>query len=993
MKTSNAKKPTMEKIKHHLLSLFASLLYVLSAGHPVLADDTEVLFGLAGSNPANVLFIIDTSGSMRRDVDSNNPPATGPSRLSIVQNVFTGLMRNPAYQGLNVALMRFDSGAQGGYFVTPMQELNARSQVDIIAAADNLTADGDTPLSETLYEAALFWAGMAVDYGSRSSPATNVSGVSNSADDYISPITSQCQKNFTILLSDGAATSDGNANVKIADLTGNGCNGNCLDEVAGYLYTADQNTSLPNIPGPQIVETFTIGFAGFTDSENLLEAAALAGGGTVRANGIGNDHYFTASTAAELSAAFTEALDAAATNANFTPPALAANTFSGLSHFNKLYFALFKPTTDPKWDGNIKPYALNDSFQLVGIDNNLAVDENGFFTDDSRSFWSPSSDGGDIVAGGANSRLPAATARKLYTYTGTYSASAPDISLSLFNDTNINLTSELLSPTSTITAAQRSDIINAARSFKIGAPLHSQPALVTYSGTNEANSVQTLFVATNDGFLHALDASPSAEGTLAGGKERFAFIPKELLGNLPTLTNNAGAHPYGLDGDISVWVQDSNSDNQIVAADGDHVYIYVGMRRGGNNYYALDVTDPDTPVLKWVIKGGPVLNGGTPGFEELGQSWSKAALTSIKYDNGTNVVSKKVLIFGGGYDTRQDGNPLNLAPSVPGETDSSGRAIFIVDADTGERLWWAGPTGSGANLELASMTHSIPSEVRLLDSTLDGNTDRLYVGDMRGQIFRIDLQATLATSSGVVLASLSGDTEAENRRFYYPPDVVFTQRRSSAPYISVNIGSGYRAHPLNPVNADGTAATRVDDRFYSLRDPYVLEVIPADFVPITNAATDLLDLTNIPVLADDSVLSALDGWYITLGAGNGEKVLAPSITINGEIFFTTYTPPAAQSTPSCEPPGGTGRTYRISLFDASPIIPNTGIIDPDNPPSAPTVGDRSEALNRPGIPSAPTPMFLKNSAGNIGIVTCNGTQCDPLPDAIQMQETYWQEDP
>lgn len=973
----------MTKIKLHLRSLSATLLILLFAGHPVLADDTEVLIGSGGQAWAkpNVLFIMDTSGSMGNNIAGDTATATDPSRLSIVQSVFEDLMNNNS--GFNVGLMRFDSSGNGGFFVRPMQELNSTSRAGIISTSNDFTAGGNTPLSETLYEAARFYGGLSVDFGDSSNPDTNHADVFT-GNNYDTPISSECQANYVVLLTDGEPTSDTGADDDISTdfLGGTSCTDNCLDEVAGYLHTQDQSTGGNSIAGTQTVDTFTIGF---TTDQALLLATGLAGGGTPTfdANGDadgGNNHYTTANNETQLSNAFATILDTITdTNDSFSPPALAANSFNGISHHNRLYFALFEPAGAPKWTGNVKPYALNDNFQLVDAEDppRPAIDARGFFLEASRSFWSSSDDGVNIITGGANDKLPSEATRNIYTYTGDYDTVG---SLELNNASNAlttadtsDLTTDMLglsNANATLLAAEFEDVVSAARSAKLGAPLHSEPALVTYGGT-ETDPDLTLFVATNDGFLHAIDASDG------DGEETFSFIPQELLPNLADLTNTTGNIVYGLDGDITTWVKESrlDTDNTIEASEGDHVYVYVGMRRGGNNYYALDVTTRSAPVLKWVIKGG---TGGTTGFEELGQSWSKPTLTSIKYGADT----KKVLIFAGGYDNAQDANPLN---NVAGNNDSIGRAIFIVDADDGTLLWSAGPTiSTTANLKLAELTHSIPSDVRLLDSNLDGYTDRLYVGDMRGQVFRFDFQATTTgvSGTGVRLASLGGSSEADNRRFFYPPDVVVTQNQST--YISLNIGSGYRAHPLNPLLANGNVGDLVDDRFYSLRDPYVIENVPTTFTTITNASSSLLDVTNLPVLnpTNTTNLNNLNGWYITL-AGDGEKVLAQSVTLNGEIFFTTYTPPESVAASSCAPPPGTGRLYLVSLFDASPVIDQNADSDTDD------LGDRIKELDRPGIPPAPNVMFHKGSDDNVTIVRCVGTECEESETGVQIQKTYW----
>ncbi|MFB2351136.1 hypothetical protein, partial [Priestia megaterium] len=94
------------------------------------------------------------------------------------------------------------------------------------------------------------------------------------------------------------------------------------------------------------------------------------------------------------------------------------------------------------------------------------------------------------------------------------------------------------------------------------------------------------------------------------------------------------------------------------------------------------------------------------------------------------------------------------------------------DATTGERLWWAGPAGSKADLELADMKYSIPATPAVIDINGDGLADQLYVGDMGGQVWRVDFwhgkNADDFATAGVI-ASLAGDDAASNRRFYHTP--------------------------------------------------------------------------------------------------------------------------------------------------------------------------------------------------------------------------------
>src|SRR5690606_32530954 len=92
----------------------------------------------------------------------------------------------------------------------------------------------------------------------------------------------------------------------------------------------------------------------------------------------------------------------------------------------------------------------------------------------------------------------------------------------------------------------------------------------------------------------------------------------------------------------------------------------------------------------------------TPGFEQLGQTWSAPVHTKIK------VVSniRDVLIFAGGYDTNQD----NISERT---TDTMGNALYIVDALTGTKLWSA-ISVAGHDVTLSGMRDSIPSRVSVI---------------------------------------------------------------------------------------------------------------------------------------------------------------------------------------------------------------------------------------------------------------------------------------
>ncbi len=67
----------------------------------------------------------------------------------------------------NVGFMRFHY-SQGGPVIHALKDLD-NNRVEANQVIDNLPASGYTPLSETLYEAALYWNGLPEYYGGASS--------------------------------------------------------------------------------------------------------------------------------------------------------------------------------------------------------------------------------------------------------------------------------------------------------------------------------------------------------------------------------------------------------------------------------------------------------------------------------------------------------------------------------------------------------------------------------------------------------------------------------------------------------------------------------------------------------------------------------------------------------------------------------------------------------------------------------------------------------
>lgn len=945
---------------------------------------------------------------------------------------------------INIGLMQYDrswheidgvdNGAEGGPVMYPSLDVNLGRQ-DFYQRLKTMQTStwADAPIAETYFEALKYFGGAEAHYGTNSLPKNQVGSMLPGNIDYETPISETCQKNYVILVSNGLSaydhlnatkratlpefdTTQCNTNDPYAPSTSGSITGytnwdafnsdgstidNCLDELAGWALNNDVATraDTPSHEGDQNITTYTVGFAFPTnasqellDGEQLLRDTATKGGG----------RFIAADNEADLVRALNELVsEILKVNSTFSSPAVSVNAFNRATNLEDLYFTLFKPADGEHWEGNLKKFKLEfdaglpfvaDKYSKPAID-----DATGFFKETSVSYWTAAADapdGAETAKGGAASKIT--LPRKAYTFTGTYSGTTGVLTPSDGDLTstanglhwfNANITDNMLGGVlakpnvlllGIFPIPYRDALLGWSNGYdfmdsdgdgyvsdvrrEMGDPLHAEPALVQYGMTAGGEPDLVAYVATNDGYLHAFDT--------VTGKENFAFVPQEMLPKLQNIFDDTGVNgkAYGLDGNVISWINDKNRDGTISGAD-EHVYLYFGMRRGGRYLYSMDVTDRNSPKLRWVLEGG------TGDYAEMGQTWSAPNVENIKMGG----VERTVLIFGAGYDTGQD-------VLLTRGTDSVGRGIFIVDADSGELLWRAGPDG-GADLQLTDMQYSIPARVTPIDVDGDGYTERLYAGDMGGQLWRIDINnaassSTSITATGGRIADLAIDGSVnDNRRFYNSPDVAMILEEGRAPYLSIVAASGYRAHPLQ---------IDTHDRAYMIRDDDVYDV-PASYTTLTEV--DLFDTTDnaigegtqLEVDAAKLSLSGAQGWYITFNEMNGdfvgEKALSEPLILDGVAIFTTFIPASAGLTSnSCKANDGTGAIYFVNVVDGTPTKDNSE-------DGSVTREDRRKLLARGGIPPTPRVIITKD-----GIPTlCVGTECSKAGEVGTTQKMYWYE--
>jgi type IV pilus assembly protein PilY1 len=785
---------------------------------------------------------------------------------------------------------------------------------EIWTELSTLNVKGGTPLGAAYVETMRYMLGMPVFVPLVDPRVTTDATMTQ----YKSPVktSSQCGGNYVFALTDGEPNNLANVGVNTKEIIGETCPSNYSDYVFGngmvenwrcMLAAAEWGAKGKNQINA-IIKTNTVLFG--VDDQNTS-------GNLKRVAEFGEGTFYLAGSEKALVDALTKTVnDLLNAGATITAPGVAVNQLNRLNNLDQLFYAVFDPEDSLYWKGNVKRYRLDianqDIYDVKGL---AAVDPTtSFFKATARSWWSPLDDGEKAVFGGAASALPDPGTRNMFTYTGTMPSTGATLTrISLANGTFV---AEGKSLTGIADTNEFSNLINWYKGYQItslteglvpvssttqrrqeiAGTLHSRPILVSYGYSGSAEEAEkdpelqdnVLYFSTMEGTLHAIDSKT--------GFEYFTFIPGEKLAVLPDLFANPTAElpEFGMDLTWSVYRRDSNNDGKP-----EKVYLYGGMRMGGTNYYALDVTDRTNPKLLFAIQAG------SGGYDKLGQTWSQPTVAAIRYKGNV----RNVIIFGGGYDAQHEVSDIVYS------SDNVGNALYIADAETGKLIE---AVGSSDN---ADMKFSVVAQPKTLDVTGDGLVDHIYYGDLGGQMFRVDIDNRAAAPDLVArvktLAKV-GQTDAgasgvtNQRRFYEAPTVALFKDASNKVFAGIGLGSGYRSRPLNE---------STEDHFFMFFD---YDVPRADVLTSTQLqpTIGMLDMGEVkPEETITANVAGKKGWYVALPEA-GEKVINSALVADYRLVFSSYSP-TVEGGDNCSPVIGRSKLYQFGLSEAGLPIGST----------------------------------------------------------------------
>ena len=822
-----------------------------------------------------------------------------------------------------------------------------------------------------------------------------------------------------------------------------------LDDVAHYFYTNDMRgrPQPDETEAVQIVSTYTVGFMATPESRLFLINTSNNGNGNPNLTNSADPEYgkyhFDATSADGLSQAILDAVNSIISRtSSFTAPVVpVTRTTSG----NKIYMAFFKPLDANFWEGNVTKFGLSATNEIIGSDGYPATWPNGSMRDDAKPYWA-TIDWADISKSNGihNSN------RNIYTYLG----AVDDLTnaANRFAADNANLTAMTLGNPTDVTVngnpvSGREKVINYIRGADVldqnadwdntenrpvitGDVLHSEPLVFTYE--YDSGSAKTLvFFGANDGMLHAVldDIDPNVNisgDEINYGTEAWAFIPPDQLNRLKFMIEGSTHRDY-VDSSPKIYFHDVDEDGRVDSDDGDRVILVCGQRKGGSSYFALDVTDPDTPKYLWrigsgndavsgtlqlsnvyrygsgSIKDGDILRLWTGGWENDGEwnyvvEWQDAAVavgdefgsvfvnydarklyfsvgdwlgtltTAMLQDLHNHIATEPFVV--GRIVSITNTDPDVVIPEL-GESwsepefawvktsdyDTSGTAVCFIgggysaDHSAGKAMIAVNVfTGTVVKKFTAGMNYSVASTVKVVDEDGNGFVDKIYVGDLGGQMWRFgqvttdsagnplsfpDCDENINSWVGQVLftaPTYAVDSTTYTRKFFYPPSVTLEKG-----YDLIFMGTGDRENAC-----DTTVGA---DRVYAVKDEHGTTTLSeGDLVDVTDPAATLPNLNG----------SSDQGWFIRLvdelGAPAGEKVLARGVVFYKTYYFTTFTP----NNDPCVP-GGNARLYALDYLNGAAVIAFTD-----------TDGDGVDDLTRSvllggGIPSKPVTVITADS--------------------------------
>ncbi|WP_045727377.1 pilus assembly protein [Xanthomonas sp. GPE 39] len=442
---------------------------------------------------------------------------------------------------------------------------------------------------------------------------------------------------------------------------------------------------------------------------------------------------------------------------------------------------------------------------------------------------------------------------------------------------------------------------------------------------NKSSRTPMLYVGANDGMLHAFDAT--------SGVEKFAFVPKAAMDGLLDYTDPNYQHRYYVDGELTV------SDVYTVASGWRSVLVGT-MGRGGKGIFALDVTDPNNISLLW--------DKTSTDISALGNNLGKPII-------GQLLDGQWYVMLGNG--------PNNSADSA---------ALVLVNV----------LTGVGTSINTKATGGNGLSPVLAWSSNNNFIIDRIYAGDLQGNMWRFSMSGVTGTPNKLFSATYGSTVQ--------PITAAPAAAKDPATGLSwVFFGTGKYLSTSDLSNKDVQT-------WYGLIDR-------GNTIPSSRSTLNQINILQEGVVKgypvrviDDKPVPGQDGWYMDLLSPptppqtkripQGERMVVSNFFQGTALIGTTRIPDSGDV---CSP-SGKGFVMAINPFTGGRLPQSFFDLDGSGGSSN---GDTLNGVPVSGIglnSSPNNPIFIGNQM-QVGLDNGGTTTLSTNSAALGMKRVSWRE--
>ena len=382
--------------------------------------------------------------------------------------------------------------------------------------------------------------------------------------------------------------------------------------------------------------------------------------------------------------------------------------------------------------------------------------------------------------------------------------------------------------------------------------------------SSNSNRRPQIYVGANDGFLHAFDVTT--------GAEKWAVAPRQTLSKIYKLAdkNYFINHEFFVDGNIQTMDVFLNGEWKTI--------LVSGMGSGSKGYFALDITNPDSPKALWEICTDSSICSNT--ISDLGFSYGNPIITKRYFDD------KWVVYISTGYDN----------------SNGSGK-VYELDIQNGSilRTLTTNTTYSSTNQVGISKMNAY------FDNYSANNKAKfLYAGDLNGNIWKWDLTDASLTSAYMIGSAVDSLGVAQ-------PITTTLELAKINNNIVIFAGTG-------------KFLTITDFNNNQIQSIYAIKDNNTNYGIIRNNPNFVKQDLNTNLTESTVSNKNIDwvnngGWYIDFTSEVGERVNIDPKLAAGVLNVTTNIPGASECTI-----GGSSWIYQIDYSSGSYIDDNSKVI-------------------------------------------------------------------